>query len=79
MFLCLNGVQSSTSLSRSQAREREEGWRQEGYPAVKEVLQNPQESSHGMNVSGKTYSLKVLKRLRAGCREVQSSIQLVKL
>ena len=43
---------------------KEEGWRQEGHPTVKEVLQNPQESSHVMNVSGKTYSLKVLKRLK---------------
>ena len=53
LILCLSGVQSSTPLSQSQAR-KEEGWRQEGHPAVKEVLQNPQESSHVMNVSGKT-------------------------
>ena len=30
-------VQSSTQLSRSQAWEKEEGWRQEGHPDLKEV------------------------------------------
>ena len=59
---CLSGVQSSTPLSRSQAKKKE-GWRQEGHPAVKEVLLNPQESSHVMNASSKT-CLKVFKRLK---------------
>ena len=50
-------VQSSTPLNRSQAREKEEGWRQDRHPAVKEISSKTpmhEESKHGMNVSGKT-------------------------
>ena len=33
--LCMGGGQSSPFNSRSQARIKEEGWRQEGHPAIK--------------------------------------------
>ena len=36
-----NKILSSTPLSRSQAREKEEGWRQEGHPAIKVVPKPP--------------------------------------
>ena len=44
---------------------KEEGWRQERRPE-KKCSKSPmhEDSSHGMNVSGKTYSLNVLKRLK---------------
>ena len=48
-------VQSSTPLSRSQVQEKEEGWRQEGHPAVTEVAPKPLcLKKHGMNVFGKS-------------------------
>ena len=36
--LCLGAGQSSPFNSRSQARIKEEGWRQEGHPAIKPLL-----------------------------------------
>ena len=38
--LCLGGGQSSPFNSRSQARIKEEGWRQEGHPAIKQIRSN---------------------------------------